>query len=88
LNTFQSADDPVGHRLGTRGMDADRHVIVRVLDDLNSSIDTRGFGYSFHEGIVSLIFNSAQSHARTLAEGGQVVPVLGHLLSTENRQYQ
>jgi hypothetical protein len=36
-------------------MDADRHVIVRVLDDLVDGIDAEGFGDGLHEGIVPLM---------------------------------
>ena len=40
------------------------------------------------EGIVLRVFHSLKSHWLSHAEGGQVEPMLGYLLSTKNRHDQ
>ncbi len=42
----------------------------------------------FMRALYHSLFHSVKSHWRTLAEGGQVEPVLGYLLSTKNRHDQ
>jgi hypothetical protein len=44
-------------------MDADRHVIVRVLDDLGYCVYARGFCDGLHEGIVSLMILIVNPHS-------------------------
>jgi hypothetical protein len=54
-------------------MDADRHVIVRVLDALGYSVYARGFSDGLHEGIVSLMILIVNPHSPQHALFGEFI---------------
>ena len=61
LISSPGADGPIGHRICAWGVGVGCHAVYicivtdHMLDDLEGSVDVRGFGDGFHEGIVSLM---------------------------------